>query len=128
MGPVIYIIVKLTDIIDFLFSFNRTMFSKSNIDTDFITVIMVNGKIGISQGFTGTVNTDGAGTGAAFVFFFLTILCLREVTEACWSLAEITEVDFLDSGVSLEKVVAKLFKVITIGSRKSDSGDDYSWV
>jgi len=51
---------------------------------------------------------------------------LRKSADAGWSLAEISQVDLLDTAYSMKKIVPEISKIVGIGRNKPEAGYDDS--
>ena len=86
MGPVVYVIIKLTDIVDFVFCLNSAMLSEANINPCSVFGVFAKVNFSITQSFICTINANAPGPGSAFIFFLLAVSGFIKGTYTSWSL------------------------------------------
>jgi hypothetical protein len=104
------------------------MFGEADIHAYLGRIVHGDIQIAVFQCFIGTVDAKTPGAGAFFVFFLFAIKRLWKGTYPGWSLAEVSELDFLYFTDAVDKLFSVFLYIYAIWCGEPYAGDYYSSV
>jgi hypothetical protein len=113
--PVLRLVVKLRDIVDFVFGFDVTVLGAADVDADAVLRLGLKIDPGIGDRLSGAVNGDTASPGTHADLLLLLVLEWVVLAHAGQLRAHVADIDALDAGHAGEQVLPELRQRIAVG-------------